>query len=102
MTRIIAIVTVVIAAVLAYMYTSAGDVQVGEVPSSSQPTGETDTDSEAVPGEEAEVTNPAQDGAADEAEAASEEAPAGEEAPAEGEAATCHGGRGGHRGRGRS
>lgn len=84
MTRIIAIVVVIVAAVVAYMYTSAGDVEVGEVPSASQPLGETDTDSAAVPGDEAEATNPAQEGAADTA--------AGEEvAAAEGEAATVEG-----------
>ena len=42
MTRIIAIVVVIAAAVVAYMYTSAGDVEVGETPTSAEPAGEGD------------------------------------------------------------
>ena len=80
MTRIIAIVVVILAAVLAYMYTSAGDVEIGEAPTSTEPAAEGEVEDSASPDDAAAVTNPAQE---EEAQAGNAEETAAEEAEGE-------------------
>ncbi|HVG48254.1 MAG TPA: hypothetical protein VM899_09005, partial [Rubellimicrobium sp.] len=85
MTRIIAIVVVIAAAVIAYMYTSAGDVEVGEQVTNSQPAeGDADAASTDVAGEEegADVDATVTPENQPEAEGATTEQPAEEAAPA--------------------
>jgi hypothetical protein len=96
MTRIIAIVVVIAAAVVAWMYTRAGDVEVGEQPTSAEPAGEgEDTVPQDAPGEQGEGAEnlgdeaplPAQEdgAAAAEEQVDADGEPAPEPAPAEGE-----------------
>lgn len=74
MTRIIAIVVVIAAAVVAYMYTQAGDVEIGEVPTSTQPAGDEGHQDSIAPDDAAAVTNPAQEEVAETEEVLAEEA----------------------------
>ena len=62
MTRIIAIVVVIAAAVVAYMYSQSGDVDLSQAPTSTQPSGESGGEAAAPADENAQaVTSPAQE-----------------------------------------